>query len=123
MAKPTGTRDDKTPSPSAAALPPAAAGKSNSSQAPKAPEPPKATQAPRRQAAPTPRAAVKASNQGVQTDGERRRRIAEAAYYRAERRGFAPGGEHDDWLGAEQEVDRGTPTDLPLEDNEFPSPK
>ncbi len=25
--------------------------------------------------------------------------IAEAAYLRAERRGFAPGGEHEDWLG------------------------
>ena len=30
--------------------------------------------------------------------------IAEAAYYRAERRGFAPGGEVDDWLAAEAEV-------------------
>lgn len=121
MAKPTGTRGDKTPSPSAAALPPAA-GKPNSSQAPKAPEPAKDTQASSRPAPPAPRAAVKESNQAV-TDGERRRRIAEAAYYRAERRGFTPGGEHDDWLEAEQEVDRGTPTDLPLEDNKFPSPK
>lgn len=31
-------------------------------------------------------------------------RIAEAAYYRAERRGFAPGGEIEDWLAAEAEV-------------------
>jgi len=30
--------------------------------------------------------------------------IAEAAYYRAERRGFAPGQEIDDWLAAEAEV-------------------
>lgn len=38
---------------------------------------------------------------------ERRRgMIAEAAYLRAERRGFAPGGEHEDWLAAEAEVDR-----------------
>jgi hypothetical protein len=37
--------------------------------------------------------------------GERRRRIAEAAYYRAERRGFASGSEYDDWLEAEQEID------------------
>ena len=36
---------------------------------------------------------------------ERLRYIAEAAYYRAERRGFAPGGELDDWLEAEAEVD------------------
>jgi len=31
--------------------------------------------------------------------------IAEAAYLRAERRGFAPGGETEDWLAAEVEVD------------------
>ncbi len=31
--------------------------------------------------------------------------IAEAAYLRAERRGFAPGHEHEDWLAAEAEVD------------------
>jgi hypothetical protein len=30
--------------------------------------------------------------------------IAENAYYRAERRGFLPGAELDDWLAAEQEV-------------------
>lgn len=30
--------------------------------------------------------------------------IAEAAYYRAERRGFEPGGETEDWLAAEAEV-------------------
>lgn len=31
--------------------------------------------------------------------------IAKAAYYRAERRGFAPGHELADWLAAEAEVD------------------
>lgn len=31
--------------------------------------------------------------------------IARAAYYRAERRGFAPGYELEDWLEAEAEVD------------------
>lgn len=31
--------------------------------------------------------------------------IAEAAYYRAERRGFEPGHETDDWLAAEAEID------------------
>jgi hypothetical protein len=30
--------------------------------------------------------------------------IAEAAYYRAERRGFAPGFELEDWLAAEREI-------------------
>jgi hypothetical protein len=32
--------------------------------------------------------------------------IAEAAYYIAERRGFEPGAELDDWLEAEGEIDR-----------------
>jgi hypothetical protein len=31
--------------------------------------------------------------------------IAIAAYYRAERRGFLPGHEQEDWLAAEREVD------------------
>ena len=35
----------------------------------------------------------------------RRAMIAEAAYLRAEQRGFAPGCETDDWLLAEAEVD------------------
>jgi len=30
--------------------------------------------------------------------------IAEAAYYRAESRGFEPGGETQDWLAAEAEI-------------------
>jgi hypothetical protein len=36
---------------------------------------------------------------------DRRAMIAEAAYLRAERRGFAPGHETEDWLAAEVEVD------------------
>lgn len=35
----------------------------------------------------------------------REARIAEAAYWRAERRGFAPGSELEDWLSAEKEID------------------
>ena len=31
--------------------------------------------------------------------------ISEAAYFRAEARGFAPGNDLDDWLDAEAEVD------------------
>jgi hypothetical protein len=31
--------------------------------------------------------------------------IAEAAYYRAEARGFTPGNEVEDWLVAEREID------------------
>lgn len=43
------------------------------------------------------------------TDPARQRAlIAEAAYYRAERRGFSPGHELDDWLQAEAEVARRT---------------
>jgi len=41
------------------------------------------------------------------TAAERHRRICELAYRRAEQRGFAPGGEVDDWLEAEREVDAG----------------
>lgn len=39
------------------------------------------------------------------TPEQRRRMIAEAAYLRAESRGFAPGDPVHDWLRAEQEVD------------------
>jgi len=35
----------------------------------------------------------------------REARIAEAAYWRAERRGFVAGQELDDWLAAEREID------------------
>lgn len=39
------------------------------------------------------------------TPEQRRHMIAEAAYLRAESRGFSPGDPVDDWLTAEQEVD------------------
>jgi Protein of unknown function (DUF2934) len=39
------------------------------------------------------------------TPEARRALIAESAYLRAERRGFEPGHENEDWLAAEQEVD------------------
>ncbi len=35
----------------------------------------------------------------------RRTMIATAAYFRAEKRDFVPGGELDDWLAAEAEID------------------
>ena len=38
-------------------------------------------------------------------------RIAEAAYFRAQQRGFAPGFELEDWLGAEREIDALLPSD------------
>ena len=37
---------------------------------------------------------------------DRRSMIEKAAYYRAERRNFAPGHEVQDWLAAEKEVDQ-----------------
>ena len=40
----------------------------------------------------------------------RRRRIAERAYLRAERRGFASGHELEDWLAAEAEDDGARPS-------------
>lgn len=60
---------------------------------------------PRRKASAKPESTKKANGGG---DGsERIERIAVAAYYRAEARGFAPGQDMDDWLTAEAEVDRG----------------
>ena len=38
------------------------------------------------------------------SDVDLQRWIAEAAYYRAESRGFEPGGETQDWLSAEAEI-------------------
>jgi hypothetical protein len=41
----------------------------------------------------------------IQTgDEELRASIAQAAYFRSERRGFVPGYELEDWLAAEREV-------------------
>jgi Protein of unknown function (DUF2934) len=40
-----------------------------------------------------------------QTDAGRHTRIAILAYYKASERGFAPGGELDDWLAAEREIE------------------
>ena len=37
---------------------------------------------------------------------ERERLVAQAAYFRAEKRGFAPGAELQDWIEAEAEVMR-----------------
>ena len=60
----------------------------------------------KRRAAPAKTQAVMttASVTAVSAD-ERRGMIALAAYVRAERRGFAVGGEAQDWLAAEKEID------------------
>ena len=42
----------------------------------------------------------------------RHRKIAEAAYYKSEHRGFSPGREIEDWLEAEREIDEAS-TPLP----------
>jgi hypothetical protein len=39
-------------------------------------------------------------------EDERHQMIAVAAYYLAERRGFAPGSATADWLSAERQIDR-----------------
>jgi hypothetical protein len=53
---------------------------------------------------PPPPVDVKFSGERV-PQRERSEQIAEAAYLRAERRGFAPGLELQDWLEAEREID------------------
>jgi len=45
------------------------------------------------------------SLQPIANAHERRRMIETEAYFRSERRGFAPGHEVEDWLAAEAEVD------------------
>ena len=69
--------------------------------------------APAKKAAATPRAAQakqkaaapKHTTPVYMTREERWRMVAEAAYHKAEKRGFAPGHEKDDWLAAEREID------------------
>jgi hypothetical protein len=46
----------------------------------------------------------------AQTDGQRRDAIAVAAYYLAQRRGFEPGHELEDWCAAEAQFDANRPT-------------
>jgi hypothetical protein len=73
--------------------------------APAAPMKPRATAAAKQAAAPTQQVAPRPRARPVEapSDEVRYRWIAYAAYLRAERRGFAPGQEIDDWLAAEAE--------------------
>lgn len=50
------------------------------------------------------RVPLAAANAAARTPQDIRRQIEEAAYYRAEQRGFAPGFELEDWIAAESEV-------------------
>lgn len=55
----------------------------------------------------TPKPAFEISTNSARADispDELRKLIAEAAYYRAKKRGFAPGHELEDWIQAEAEV-------------------
>lgn len=56
---------------------------------------------PETESPPQPRAA----DDDEATKRARRKRVEEGAYYRAQRRGFAPGSELDDWYAAEAEED------------------
>ena len=48
--------------------------------------------------------AAQPAQQAVVDPETRRMMIAEAAYYVAEKRGFAPGGELQDWIEAEAQI-------------------
>lgn len=49
--------------------------------------------------------AIRAGTAQPRSEEERFERIAQAAYFHAERRGFVPGQELNDWLAAESEID------------------
>jgi hypothetical protein len=60
-----------------------------------------------RGAPPDPQSASLPANLPTPIDAAHRSRlISEAAYYRAEARGFSAAGILDDWLAAEREIDR-----------------
>jgi hypothetical protein len=55
---------------------------------------------------------------GVSLEPDLAERISRRAYEIAERRGFSPGHELDDWLAAEREIEAGEPRNTPP-DNPF----
>jgi hypothetical protein len=59
--------------------------------------------------APSPAAKAGVSWHGNLSIDAREAMIREAAYYLAERRGFAPGHDLEDWLAAEASIDRDVP--------------
>ncbi len=95
---PSRRTSESKPRKSAAPTPPA-----ESASAPPVPTP--ETASPKKRALPKARP-VEVTPRAVVTEEMRRGMIAEAAYLRAERRGFSPGSEDEDWLAAEKEVDR-----------------
>ena len=48
---------------------------------------------------------AKTSKKPTVSPEERYKMVAEAAYYRAEQRGFATGHESEDWIASEAEID------------------
>lgn len=70
---------------------------------PAAPAAPKAIAA--RPAAPVAAPIAAAAPRNAVSAAERQRMVAEAAYYRATRRGFGPGDPVRDWVEAEAEID------------------
>lgn len=83
-------------------------GSTRSTEVPQPSAPPADKAPPRRRATPASSAAAPAPGASADitvSEEARRAMIAQAAYLRAERRGFAPGGEAEDWLAAEAEVD------------------
>ena len=107
--RPTDSPGRQPPAQSPKSTLPSASPKTPSSKAP-APKASTATQkTPARPVAAAARVrkkSVKADTQGAQISEDMRRgMVAQAAYLRAERRGFCGGSETDDWLAAEAEVD------------------
>jgi hypothetical protein len=92
------------PAPAPAKAAPAAA-KAAPAIAPKAAAASAAKPAPAPIAKPASPPAAAAGAKGKIDAKERQRLVAEAAYYRALKRGFAPGHEVQDWVAAEKEVD------------------
>ena len=78
-----------------------------------APAAPKKTPAKPKSAAAKPRAKARTDVATSLSPAERLRMIEMAAYFRAERRGFAPGHEYEDWLAAEAEIAALVPSAAP----------
>jgi hypothetical protein len=102
------TRKSASKRPAAKAARPAASSETKPATAPKraakaAPAMPRTAAPTPAVAAPAPSPATGAPATAAPTGEARYRWIAHAAYLRAERRGFAPGKEVDDWLAAEAE--------------------
>jgi hypothetical protein len=76
-----------------------------SARSPESPQPAQKAAPPRRTPPASPSSASGTAPRVTVSADKRRAMIEEAAYLRAERRGFAPGFEVEDWLAAEAEVD------------------